>query len=547
MKPLVSSHNNMAHSISSRLKSPNTIHILISWTIFCVLYVFAAIYKPFQVDELFSWVYAERFSFMDIILLKEFGIGHPPLYHIIQKTIQLIFQNYNSIHVRLENLFTGSLFIILLSSHLLKHRKAPLLCYALSASATLLDVFVFSRMYGLVCLSSVLLLRFGEEYCENPRPKYLISIAFSCILGFLSDYNFILLMPYVLLVLSSEKRYKKRIMFYLMVFSILCWLISGLVSIAIQKQPLIDYFNTAISDISMTAYNLGNMLIDFAFKEVFILALSIVGIVIFLTARKKIFKPFQMQKKPISTSLQLAIFLLVSVLLGVLAAFQYIQIRYAIIIALLIVILRNFKEITLFNSDPVKERLFFSLFSGIFILLSISPYLWRDLRSTRFLYIFIPSVMYLILMIFDKKALIAFSIVSIVSGIFWLQSYRLAGGYLPPAVDEKTPVIFQDAHAYSTHYLKNDHISAIPLFFEQKSFRFYCKICTMGTRDIDYKKYKAFRVVGTYDFDIASNIPKGFKLVKKENYLSWLDELQFQYLTPLLIWRYSIFEFEALD
>ena len=47
-------------------------YFLISWIIFTAFYFTAAYNKPFHVDEFYSWVYAERCTFKEIILLTDF-------------------------------------------------------------------------------------------------------------------------------------------------------------------------------------------------------------------------------------------------------------------------------------------------------------------------------------------------------------------------------------------------------------------------------------------------------------------------------------------
>ncbi len=531
-------YNRIALYIRDTYKNKNTIHVFISWIIFSVLFLYAAYNKPFHADEFFSWVYSERCSFADILLLRDFGIGHAPLYHIIQKIIQTIFQNYNPIQVRLANFLIGSLFIILLSSFLLKHRKIPLLCYAICASASILDIFLFSRMYGLVCLSSLLLLRFGERYCENPKRKYLIYMALSCFLGFFSDYNFILLVPYVVLVVCSNKSYEKKALISLIVFSTLIWVASVAVSTIIKHQSVTMYFSTMLSDASLMIYQVGKILFNFWFKEIFLLALLFFGFFFFLTERKRLLQPF---KNTRSTVIQIAIFFMVLALLCFFVVFGYLRIRYAIIIISLIVALKYAGEISSYKLDPVKIRMLFSVIAGILILLAVNPYFWRDLRSSRFINIFMPYLLFFIIKVFNKRLLIAFGALSIVSGALYLQSFGLAGMYPPPAVDGDTTVIFQDVMAYSTQYLKKDHGSKVPIILDFKPFR-VCRVCRMGTNDVDFERYEKIVVVGRDDFDIKNAIPGEFQLIAKNDYFSPLDTMLVKYLTPLFDWRYSIYE-----
>ena len=100
-------------------------HILIAWILFSTVYWIAAYNKPYHVDEFYSWVYAERCTFKDIFLLKEFGIGHPPLFHLVQKSVQSLFPTYHPAQVRLANYLFGSVFVMLLVSMLSHYRNIP--------------------------------------------------------------------------------------------------------------------------------------------------------------------------------------------------------------------------------------------------------------------------------------------------------------------------------------------------------------------------------------------------------------------------------------
>ena len=224
-------------------------HALISWFIFSVLYGIAAYYKPFHVDEFFSWVYAERCTFSEIIQLKEFGIGHPPLYHLIQKIVQTFMPSYHFLYVRLANYLFGSLFIILFVKIFLRYKNIPLFCYGVAFSATTLDLFIFSRMWGLVCLFSLLLLWVGEIYYHKPNRKALIFLLTFAVFGFLSDYNFILLFSYVAIVLFSRKPYFKRLLIFFLVFLVLSWLTSNCLSVISKGASFSQYFFQMFNDL----------------------------------------------------------------------------------------------------------------------------------------------------------------------------------------------------------------------------------------------------------------------------------------------------------
>ena len=117
-------------------------YILIPWFLFTILYWTASLYKGFHIDEFFSWVYTQRSSVTEIFQLKDFGIGHPPIYHFLQKIIQTIFTNYHPFQVRVINYLVGSFFIVLLIRLVSKHRENLLFLYSLCFYATILDIFL---------------------------------------------------------------------------------------------------------------------------------------------------------------------------------------------------------------------------------------------------------------------------------------------------------------------------------------------------------------------------------------------------------------------
>ena len=187
------------------------IYLILPWIVFSIFYWVAAYFKPFNVDEFFSWVYAERCSFWEIITLRDTGIGHPPLFHLLQKTVQVCFSVYHPLQVRLVNYVVGSVFIILLSRILKREQAVPGFFLAVASSACVLNVFVFSRMWGLVCLASLLLVWSGEKYVKARTRKNAIVFGIVAIFGFVSDYGFVLLIPYMIIVIFSNSQYLERI------------------------------------------------------------------------------------------------------------------------------------------------------------------------------------------------------------------------------------------------------------------------------------------------------------------------------------------------
>ena len=179
--------------------------IAISLCLFAVMYWVSSWSKSFHVDEFLSWVYAERCTFTEILSLKDFGIGHPPLYHLLQKIVIEILPGYQTFYVRLVNFCVGLIFVGISANMIVRHGGPSTFAIAIGGCGGVLNAFVFARMYGLLCLWSILLIIFGERYARTGGFRQLLILFALCIFGFLSDYNFILLMPYLLLVLLSRQ------------------------------------------------------------------------------------------------------------------------------------------------------------------------------------------------------------------------------------------------------------------------------------------------------------------------------------------------------
>ena len=264
--------------LSNMQKNFSIKHIFASWAIFSLLYWIAAYYKPFHVDEFYSWVYANQCSFKEIFSLRDTGIGHQPLYHIIQKLVQTLFQPYHFLHVRLANYLLGSLFVTIFVKTFLKYRNIPFFCYGVSASSALLDTFVFSRMWGLVCFSSLLLLWVGEAYYKNQDRRFIALILVICALGFLSDFNFVLLVPYVAIILFSRKHYFRYLLPVSLTLMAATWILSEYLYANSIGESIRYVFYNLFNNLTKISYGMGNMLFNYWFEETFLLAMLLFGL-----------------------------------------------------------------------------------------------------------------------------------------------------------------------------------------------------------------------------------------------------------------------------
>ena len=142
-------------------------------------------------------------------------------------------------------------------------------------------------MWGLVCLASLLLFWAGESYARSAQPWKLILLAGACIFGFLSDYNFILMMPYLLYVIA-DRHVDFGIRKY--VYGGPC--IPSGVGNDIQAQSwqrrscFISIYHFARS-IPKIAFELTNAVVNFWFLEPFLMALLIISIALFFGRSSK--------------------------------------------------------------------------------------------------------------------------------------------------------------------------------------------------------------------------------------------------------------------
>ena len=531
--------------VSDKQKADTLKHILISWLIFSTLYWIAAYYKPFHVDEFYSWVYAERCTFREILLLKDLGIGHPPLYHLIQKMVQNILPSYHPIYVRLANYFIGSLFIIIFVYIFLKYKNIPFFCYGVCSSATTLDTFIFSRMWGLVCLFSLLLLWSGENYLKNRSGANLSIFLTAYFLGFVSDYNFILLLPYVFIVLFLRKSYSKFLIKPFLIFLLLMWLLTTSLHVASSEDATKWFLYYIFHSITKISYEIGTVLFKYWFQEPFLLTLLVLCLSSMIAMRRTPKNIQNDQSNPNSIYLALLVFIGL-ILAEVLLQNDFIRVRYVapIVFSLIMLILWKYKMKHIFNVSTVTMRLVTAMVAGVLILLAVSPIFWRDLKDQRFVLIFFPYLLLLAYGNLNKLLLYVISIAFTISGVIYISSKGVAECYPPPSVEEISPVVFQNVTAYSSQYLCNiKHRFEKPIIVDQSKFVTSCRICRVETSDVQLDKFDKIWVVGAYNSSHNEYLPRDFKLLKQDSYLSPLDKIQFKYLTPIHPQYYAIFEY----
>jgi hypothetical protein len=502
--------------MKKKLNSRSVLTVITIWAIFSLLYGYTAYSKPFHVDEFFSWVYAERCTYSEILKLRDGGIGHPPLYHLAQKTVQTLIRPYNFINVRLANYFFGSLFVIALSLLLLRKKCHPLFIAAACLSATVIDHFIFSRMWGLVGLISVLLIASGERYCEDSRIKYLVGLFIFLLIGLYSDYNFVLLIPYIAIILLSDKKFFNKILFIGFSISIMLFVFLNIYKVI--KKLSGGFYNLIyylIHEIYQVIKETIALIFYFNYKELLFFSILILSFIIITT----IFSKYQKEN---SNSFSINKFVKWTWL--------------------------SLKDFLSGNADKksINRRMILSIICALMILLVINPLMWREMLLTRFLFILYPLLLLVISNLYVSRLHII-SIIMLLTTILYIPSNKVSDYYPPPAIkDIGTPVIFYDAFTYSTHYFKIDRgHNDIPLILDLTAYNAFCRICKMGTSEFDFNKYNEIHIV-TDNHRINSLMPAGYFLAATKPNLSWFDQFLYSRLTPRDNTYFCVFTFKRL-
>lgn len=515
--------------------------LALPWIIFSILYWVAAYFKPFHVDEFFSWVYAERCSFWEIITLKDTGIGHPPLFHLLQKTMQISFPIYHPLQVRLVNYAAGSTFILLLAKVLRREHPVPEFFLAIASSACVLNIFVFSRMWGLACLASLLLLWSGENYTRERTRKNAILFAGTIIFGFLSAYSFILLIPYVVIVVSSNSSYSEKIKrFGFWVIVLACFLSVSFLGFT-NGWGYALYF--LIASISKLPFEAVNLLFNFWFIETFLLSLTALAYVYYLCWYKSHRQDgigWGIREDVVAVGLLL-------VIMEVLCLYLFLKVRYIGPVAIVLIILfycRTQRLGVFFFRDDIN-RLSLALVAGVLLLLALSPFSWRDPREARFLIVLLPFLLVLIYTNFPKAVLLTLSVILSVSGLLYITSNGIADYFPPKSLKGHRPTAYENVFAYSDRYLRFHQIDDTEAYFtDMLPFDGYCRVCKMGTGKIPYDELGSLTVVAWSVWKPVA-IPSAFVCSKEDPYgLSWTDRFQFKYFRPVYPRHFSAFQCE---
>lgn len=503
------------HHIFKYIRSSQACYLFLLWLIFSIMYWYAAWNKPFHVDEFYSWVYAQRCSFMEILMLKDRGIGHLPLYHLLQKAVQSVFNNYHFLLVRLVNYIAATFYILSLAVIVYRLCKSYLLCLGLCLSATVFEVFLFSRMYGLVSLFSLWTYCLVENFIETGNRRYAWLLIPVVIAGFFSDYNFVLMIPCIVISIIWRTPHSKRIIVASFIFLFALFIFTSSFRIAHSGvQSVWGAIRFTMSDIARELRETIYLVLNFSFKEMVAAGLIILlGAGLYAALKRQLFKGHLNPGRMVA------------------AIFQWVQ--------------RHMR------TEEYSARLILSLVGAYGVLLSINSMFSitrRDLIDKRFLFLLFPLIVIFLIRNLPIKFLKVMSYIWIFSGILFLLSNRMQNYYPPPALPGQENLVYQDAFSYSTQYLKNDLITnEDSVFLDLKTFHLFCRVCAMGRQFDPDNSSKEIIVVGDENFPEAGIMPERFILIDGYVYLSRLDELFFKYLTPIYLGRYGVFVYRHKD
>lgn len=513
--------------------------ILISLALFSLFYWIAGIQKNFHVDEFYSWVYAERSTYKEILFLKDTGIGHPPLFHFIQKSVQEFLPYQAVFSVRLANYFIGLGSIIVLISLLSQNSFHPFLYYGLSMSAGLLNTFVFSRMWGLTFFFAALLIYSGEKFSKTGEPRRLIFFYVVALLGFLSDYSFILLLPYIFWITFLKNRRIKLWLYLLFSALLLVRIASGFFEIHRNDISLSDFIYKQFIGLEELIYQSGIALFNFWFKEPFLAAALIILIFLCISVGRKLMKNI-----PVSFTEKLWVYFLFLLTIEIVLRLGLMKtifvLPFFIFIGGMVVVGAYQRRSEILSSD---FRLILSAAAGVFILLWVNDHFWRQVIEARFLTVLLPVFLLLLVRTSNSKLLFTMSSVFVVSGLMYAFSSGLSDNYPAPRITEKLPVVYQDAYAYSTQYFYSSPADN-PFIADFTPFDKDCRVCKMGREDIPFEMFDTLLVVWRSNSDPSKRLPGSFTLVSKEDRsLSTLDRFQFYHFQPIYSRRYSVYTF----
>ena len=486
----------------------------------------------------YSWVYAKKCSFIEILTLNDRGIGHPPFFHLLQKLIQSALPVESYLLLYVINFIIGCLFILLFISILNQYKQNIFFITTLVLSAGILDTFIFARMWALVMLLGLALYHTGERYLESGHKKYKIQLLIIFIVGIFTDYNFILLLPYTVIILLKNSS-KKQIILHtsfilLLILLVLSYLYTGYLNGYTYSGYL--FFDNIIE----LSFLYLQYVVNFNYIELIALFILIIAVFLLYEYKDKKFTPVHYT----------FLYLITTSVLFFMIQLDWIRIRW-LVLFIPIVIYIVYKKFKLFDINRIWNdpdlRVVAAILLGSMILLSVSPVFWADLVAPRFIAIFFPMIIILLYKNLSGTFLNLFAVIFLFSGINYMASARVSDNFPAGIVDYTEPIVYDAPRAYATQYLKNRKDNDIPMILHMEWFKKSCRVCSMGTSDIDFQSMDSFRFIGWEESFPDSVLAMGFKIVSKKDFgLTPVDRWQLNNLTPIIRKYFFLYEVKKM-
>jgi hypothetical protein len=346
--------------------------------------------------------------------------------------------------------------------------------------------------------------------------------------GFLADYNFILIMPYVLLVFLNPL--KKR--------NILLWV--GSISALMITFVLIKNFNNGIHSLDMLLYlymydllKLGSEFYVLIFNSWYVEFLIISSIALFSISIYNLFFRGNTKKNQLGNLCLVGLSCLSIFYLP--AKYDLLRMIYILVLLLVssFVIVFFIKKKDLFKYIKY-DRIIFGILGAFLILISISPVFWRPLVYARFMGVLSPLIFFMLYKNFSNISLNIISTLLIISGILYISSARVDDYYPAKATFTNDQVVFQNASAYASQYIRNDRLeNIVPYILDKDMYKVNCKLCDIGSSEVPFNSFKKYIYIG--DKMIPESLNRtDFKINKVEDWCLFpMDKLLFRVFTPL--------------
>lgn len=521
------------------LKDYNKVNLLMGLSLFSVLFWVGAVLKPMHVDEFYSWLYTQRYGLSDILAMKEMGIGHPPLYHLVQKMSQWIFDIDNLYLVRLPNYLLGIVFITLFVKFMARINPVEKYQYfGVFISASILDTFILARMWGLLCLASLLLLMTYYSYRQAPVRENKLKFILAVIFGLMSDFNFLVFLPMFFYVIFDMKSFKKSIVISSAII-LLLWVVK-------QRNYTIDRLETTylrlISNVQLFFTEFLQSVFNFWYWEIFALAIFSA---ILLTIK------FMKKEAPLALVKFLKWALFPGLAGMVLLEFLHVQnflssfpvfILASGVIGFNLYFFIKLRVFDLLNND---QRVVLGVYFFTFILiLFMTSVFWRNLVNVRFLVLLVPWTIFFLIRTLNVKQFNIVNIIMIISGLFYGVSSGIAQSY-PANIDiEGKNIIHYNPNTISTYYFfYRENPQNIPYILNKTNYQKSCRICDFGDNRIPYDELNRLLILAKKSNDYSDQIPAEFTLeqVTEASY-NYFDNRLGKIFTPVYKNKYFLYE-----